>query len=414
MNREQAHIHLGLYVGATREHIEEKVGRKRAELQRDLQGAQLDAALKILEQARMAALDERPSASTPTVAAQAPRRLFKGWWILLVIALALGVYTIVTFAAGDMLDSRIADRTTDDRIAACRQARDAWEKYRLERALPPNDNADKVFADAELTRSNGNMEEALTLYEAAEGLYIGSLRGEGDALLRRFDNEVRKPWREKVATSFPFDPAAEADAPVEEVERILNPKSGVLWTIAADVRRLAEIEIGGRIIAPVPAEFTRTVDSAAGLRDALFDDGAGMQVKFSMRLVSNTRYRDLVLELGTQVVRSGGETFTPVTWRPSLREQAQIMLVTESPARDPSIQVKESDSPWGMLRILWRLELVQSQDGLLVWHFDNESVSRRRPPIRKPKDAPEPLVVQILADKDANPFEQAIFARFAP
>ncbi len=414
MDREQAHIHLGLYVGATREHIEEKVRRKRADLQRDLHGAQLDAALKLLEQARLAALDEPAQVSSPTVPATAPRRLFKGWWILLVILLALGVYTIVTFAAGDLLDSRIAERATDEKITTSKQAREAWEKYRHERALPANDRADKIFADAEQTISNGNIDDARTLYEAAEGLYIGSLRAEGDALLRRFDDEVRKPWRQKVAPCFPFDSEAEPDAPVEEVERMLNPKSGVLWTITAQVRRLAEIEVGGRIVVPVPSEFVRMKDGAAGLRDALFDDGESMNVKFSLRLVSNTRYRDLVLELGAQVVRSGGETFTPVTWRPSLREQAQISLVTDVPARDPTIQLKESDSPWGLLRILWRLELVQSQNGLLVWHFDNESVVKRRPPVRKPKDGPEPLVVQILADKDANPFEPAAFTRFVP
>lgn len=413
MDREQAFIHLGLYIGAAREHIEDKYRRKREDLLAHPDSAARRAELTQLDEALHAALarpaavpDTAPLASTAAPAVQPRRRLFKGWMILLAVFAALGVYTIVTFAVGDALDTSLKDRDTDGRVQASRETRQAWEKYRVAAGLAPAIEADQAFARAEAATE---AEEAQREYASAEALYAAAFAAESRRLLDRLDAQFRQPWLSDVQPHFPFTPDAETEAPPAMVQRLLGP-GGAFWQIDAELRRLAEVEVAGRVMAPLPAEHMRVHDAMVLLREMLFDDGA-MQAKFAIRLVSNNRFRGLVLEVGEQVVRSGGETYTPVTWRAG-KGKVRVTLGSES-ARDPALRIDESDSEWGLLRLLWRFELVQSEGGLLVWEFDQDSTARA-PVGRKPRKPPDPLVVQILADKQGHPFDLATFAPLRP
>lgn len=413
MNRDQAFVILGLYLGATRDHIQDKYRRKRDELLAQPESSaraaalkQLDEAVRVAQQDHSGVPDSATLAPGTTAPSQPQRKLFKGWILLLLVLAALGVYTIVTFAVGGELDSRLAGRDTDQRINASREIRDAWEKYRLEAGQPPAIEADQAFARARAAKAD----EARAEYERAEALYAQAFADESRRLLARLDAEFVQPWRTQVQPHFPFNAEAETDAPAELVRRLLAPGTGAFWELDASLRRLAGMEVGGRVLAPLPVEYMRTFDAMFLLRNMLFHDGK-LQTQFAVRLTSNNRFRALVLEVGDQLVRSGGETYTPVNWQVG-KARIRVTLGQES-AREPALRIDESDSEWGLLRVLWRFELVQSHEGLLVWEFDQDATARPTPG-RKPRKPPDPLVVHILADKQGHPFDPAALGALHP
>jgi hypothetical protein len=394
MNREQALQALGLYVGATPQHIEDKYARKRAEVEASLSGAELSSAVAQLELARSAAHGEETHAQPPK------RKVFAGSVVLGVIVAALVIYTVVTLTVGANLDGDLAE--TQARKAKTDAAQ--WVQA-LRDNKPPVETPEMKQQEGVVAAA---WQEAETLlagekWNEAEKKYREAVNGASQVFtLQRAHPEkqldaVIATWRDELRTRFPFNPDSKDDAPLEVVERLFNPVSGTYWKAAAEFERLGAIEVGAVRAAPPPGKFTATRASVNWLTDALFEGKARRHVSFSAR-VSNPRPWRIELALGEQSIVGDAKDFTSVVWRD---EVARITFAH----RDDDPEKTPEGGPWSLLRILWRFELEQDDHGVMMWRFEGDPDARRRPR--------DPMTIAIEAHAANHPFDPAAFRGFS-
>ncbi len=394
MNREQALQTLGLYIGATPQHIDDKYARKRAELEASLSGAELASGVAQLDRVRAAALGEETPDHPPN------RKVFAGSVVLSVLVAALVIYTIVTLTVGVNLDGDLAE--TQARKA---QADAALWVQALRDNKPPVETPEMKEQQAGVAAA---WQEAETLlgdekWNDAEKKYREAVNAASQVfVLQREQPEklldaVIVTWRDELRTRFPFNPDSKDDAPLEVVESLFNPVTGKYWKAASEFERLGAIDVGGVRAAPPPEKFTATREAVKWLTEALFEGKARRHVSFSARVSNPGRWR-MELTLGEQSVVGDARDFADVVWTD---EVARITFAN----RDGDPEKEPAGGPWSLLRVLWRFEIVGRENGVLKWQFEPDPDARRRPR--------DPMTMEVKPHTPNHPFDPAAFRGFS-
>jgi hypothetical protein len=257
-------------------------------------------------------------------------RLFKGWWLLLIVLGALGVYTVFTFGAGAFLDDDVERRAAERDVEEAREWRFAWDSI----GYAPAADADTALGQAEDYLLARQWQDAgLKARDAREG-YAQAFAEEAQAV----HNAVMGPWREQLLPRFPFNRDAEEDASLDLLTRQINPGTGIFFRNAERLERLARIEIRGLRVAPPPADYASVRAMAERLRAALFQ-------------MEDQPYFEFI------AVTGGGVSMTVGHISASPGDYTTFRWEGEGATfRAPGVIMDHSESPWGLWRIWWYLK----------------------------------------------------------
>lgn len=268
-----------------------------------------------------------------------PVRLYKGWWLLLLILAALGVYTAITFGAGAVLDHDLERAEAEPAISEAREWKSAWNGF----GYAPATEADAELTAAEDAAARKDWQAAANLARTARQLYMDAFEAEKQILVQ----EVLGPWRDELLPRFPFNPQSEEDASLELVGRLCNPEDGRFQRGAERMEQLGSIQIRGLHVAPPPADFKGIRALATRLRDALFD-GSQPYMEFAAQLEG-----DITLTIGD--IEGKGGQFTTYRW-----EGEGARLVAHGSELDAT------GSPWGPWRVVWHMQQNEDLRSLIV------------------------------------------------
>ncbi len=434
MDRDEALKHLGLYAGATPQHVAAKFERLSTQLQSALERAddaqhaadlrqrlqQVTVAHSVLVSGSEAITENvtqrewipptdvsgAPVVSAATVAP--PRRgLWKGWVLLLLVLTAMAAYVIINFSGMAWLDSERDDRALLRKQQDAKDARDAWQKYRQTAGIPERKDAERAnesFLRAEQDLTRGFAEEAGVGFSAAFEGFMGAFRAEEANLEERFQREVNHALEGQLA-KFPFDEAAEAGADFEALTKLLHPNNGTAWQVEAAWKRLGEVTVAGLRVATSPEAMKPVLERCRKLRDLLFHDAAAPGCVAGVRLADNALFARLTMEAGgTTVATRSQAPFTMVQFSGGYNARLVIDL-----GRDGVLDFDYRKDPWGMQRLLARMEFVGESSGVSTWQFDLEQLRDGKPRKRDPKTA-RVATISLQLGNPANPFAPGAFA----
>lgn len=428
MDREEAHKLLGLYVGATAEHIRKKFDVLSAELRSQLDAetaksirAELQARLESLVLARDVALADdntTPSLISPATRVfepepqTAPAKGLRGPLVVLVL-----VVGIVLIASTSLLGIWYFDRQ-HEALQAEREhdqttrIRDAWDKYRASQGLdqtPDGQRAEETLERAERTMREGYPAESFEEFKTAQDLYVAALKAENARLAMRWNNEVVEAWKQELKDRFPFNPEAETDADMADVESLFHPNRGVIWQIASAYDELQVVQALDRTYVVWPDGLPESLASAGNIRDALFRGGSDhVDVPFSVRLLDEEKLVVVALETCGVTITSLDENFAAARWTP---ETAGARLGArkrggDRPSKQPELDLQNSE--WGLLHVLTYGEYRGVRtDGIHRWEFKLEAEGR----------LPRALEGQIqmkLPSDSSHAFMLSIYSNFQP
>lgn len=441
MDREKALQHLGLYVGATPEHVSAKFARLELSLQTAVDAENDPAQKRELQQrltnARAAhtflltgsnALTpaatqpewipptdvQRPVTLTgvsalPGAPAAPGRRLWRGWILLLLVLSAMAAYVVINFSGMAWLDSDREDRGLQRQRADAAEARDKWQAYRAKAGIAESSDAERAnesFLRAEQDQTRGFPKEAGTGFSAALQGYMNSFRAEEarikDALARDVTGVLKA-----MQGQFPFSANSAEDADPTKLAAVLHPLSGAIWRIEKEWSVLAEVKVAGLLAATEPPELKPALARCARLRDALFQDPAQPLPNciIGARIADNALFAHMGLEIaGTAISPRAQVPFTPVQCIGGYPARLTISM-----GRDGMFDFDYRNQSWGLLRLLGRMEFAGESDGVFTWQFDLEQLSDGKPRKRDGRTA-RLATLSIQANPGKNPFAPGAFA----
>ncbi|MCB9933156.1 MAG: hypothetical protein H6841_07030 [Planctomycetes bacterium] len=424
MDREQAHKLLGLYIGASPEHVEAKYKALVTELKQQLEHepsnhtrGELQAQLENLVLARNVALGLAPDASAPQLSAVTPAPHLPVWRrgpvVLLMLALALVICVAGFYVAARWLDNKQSARETGDKRDLALAAQQAWEGYRAKAGLAQTTDAQRAVAtlqDAQDLEAAGDHARAGEGYAAALDLFNAAFESENARLAALWQNEVVEPWNQQLKGRFPFSETGEEEADPELVARLFNPVSGTVWSKQREFDALRSTELDGRVMGTVPEGYTEALAQAGRIRTALFGaDSERIHVVFSIRLVEETKtMAELVLETGGAKISHRAQQFVTATWTPDTAG-ARLLLKKLGDRTPTSTPIDYGESGWGMLQLLNYCSFTGEQDGEYVWEVEFDGLADRRGKTRSMTGS-----IRIKLDRAENPFDFATYAGFNP
>ena len=167
---------------------------------------------------------------------------------------------------------------------------------------------DQKFHDENLVRAL--LEQPITNVDAP--LKLGpaaALNGAGKSFCGRFA---------QITGKYPFNPASDQELAPDQLNDILAPKTGALWTFYDDKLKQILIKEGSHYevaatsaVKPSPA-FMAFFNRAAALSDALYSGGSSSP-RFSYTLKTLSSNVDVVLKIGSETLAGAGQQKT-FTW----------------------------------------------------------------------------------------------------
>jgi type VI secretion system protein ImpL len=192
-----------------------------------------------------------------------------------------------------------------------------------------NENLVRALLEQPIT----NVEAPLKLGPAA------AVNGAGKSFCGRFA---------QITTKYPFNPKSDQDLPIDQLNDILAPKTGALWTFYDDKLKPILVKQGTRyVVAPTSAVkpsavFIDFFNRAAALSDALYS-GASSTPKFSYTLKTMPSNVEVVLKIGNETMLGTGSQ-RQFTWTGTPED----VLVT-TPGGDTMGSFK---GPWSVFRFV--------------------------------------------------------------
>lgn len=422
MTRDEAFQVLGLYVGASDEHIRVKHAARCLAVNQRLASAPaaeqpaLKAELARLDEALAMASGRAPDASSPTMPGgfsvttleTNPRRggAVKGVIVLAGLLLGLLGYYVITRTSMYLFDRQHTEEATPAAIADAEQASVAWLTYLSRSGRPETDEGRKAAEDLHKgagARAAGDKSIYAQLYNSAWQGYFNAFRAEAARAESAWKDEVADPWRSKVQVNFPFNPDAAADAPVGEVTRILNPVSGAAWRHDRWFDALAVVELKGTKFYAPPKDRAEFRARAGKLRDALFPpDRDRINVPFLARVLPGRMWGRITFEISGRSGNSerDGE-FEDFTWRNE--NGGCVLRAYLLGSRKETQIIDHKASQWGILRALKDARSEGQVDNAHSWSltaFDQVGPGAKK----------EPPMLQILVDRANNPFDLSLYA----
>jgi type VI secretion system protein ImpL len=192
-----------------------------------------------------------------------------------------------------------------------------------------NENLVRALLEQPIT----NVEAPLKLGPAA------AVNGAGKSFCGRFA---------QITTKYPFNPKSDQDLPIDQLNDILAPKTGALWTFYDDKLKPILVKQGTRyVVAPTSAVkpsavFIDFFNRAAALSDALYS-GASSTPKFSYTLKTMPSNVEVVLKIGNETMLGTGSQ-RQFTWT-GTPEDVQVT----TPGGDTLGSFK---GPWSVFRFV--------------------------------------------------------------
>jgi hypothetical protein len=431
MDHEEAHRLLGLYVGATPEHIHSKFESMSAEVRAQLEAetdagkrAALQSQLESLAQAREAALNEEAATDTqpsminpatrviepPQAPAPAPAGS-RGKYVVLFMAVTMVLIASTSLLGIWYFDSRHEAQDARLEREETVATRDAWRQYLAARNLkqtPDGQRAEDVLKLGDESRDSGDAEQAIKDYRTAQDLFKAALEAENDKLGEHWNTDVLKFWRDRLKGRYPFDPAADSEASLKDVAKLFHPKRGALWKVADGYQALRGVSVDDRQYATTPKNYQRIVAQGEKIRNALFGEGPGVDVRFAYRLVGEKTFVVVTLETGGASATNHDKNFVAAHWTP---DSAGAHLYAKKLGDRTTKQTGEDlrASSWGMLVVLNHGAYKGEKDGVYSWHFEllpDDRHSRFRKKLEGD--------IEVQLTHEPNPFDPGLYSEFKP
>lgn len=435
VTRDEAFQLLGLYLGASEDHIRAKHASRREAVELRLaaapssEHAALRAELARLDEAAAIASGRAPEGSAPTSSSglpvtrlqtavggpaqsgtqpipAAPGRRSRGWIVLVALLVGLAGYYVATKAGMWFFDSQHKEEAAPAAIAEAETASVAWLTYLSRSGRSETDEGRKAAEALHKgagARAAGDMALAVRQYNEAWQGFFNAFRAEAALAEKAWQDDVARPWREKLKPSFPFTPGSDQDAPVAVLSRLVNPRDGTVWRDARWFDAMAVVELKGTRFFTPPAGRADFMLACEGLRDALFAaDRDRLWVPFAARILHGRLWGKITFEVGDKVGTSerDGE-FEAFSWR---NESGGCVLKAFGPAaRKESATVDRGASPWGLLRVLRECRYEGVVDNVHSWGLtplEGALAGGKR-------EAP---TLQVMVDRKPSPFDPAIYA----
>lgn len=213
---------------------------------------------------------------------------------------------------------------------------------------------------------------------------------------------VVKPFNEKLADNYPFNPHTQQDASLDEFERFFKP-DGVLDTFYQQNLRLfmendLSLEDGDNAVI-IREDIRQQLKTAQKIRDIFFSQQNGLGAQFAVETVSlSGNKRRSVLNLDGQIVDySQGRNFTShLVWPNNMREgnESKLTLIGISGNSPRSISFI---GPWAQFRLFESGQLTSVQDGTFSVRFNVDGGA---------------MVYRVHTDTQDNPFAGGLFSQF--
>lgn len=206
------------------------------------------------------------------------------------------------------------------------------------------------------------------------GLPAEEANAKGAALCQQFGG---------VTTKFPFNPAASAEASMDEVTQVFGRPNGAIWTVPQQALQGLIVQQGsgfaaapGAVPTPGPA-FLGFLNRAAAVSRALFDEtGAGPGVDFTLRPELSADLPEITVQIDGQT-----HTFTrtapgskPFRWEGARARDARI--TARIGGTDVAL-LQAPAGPWALFRLFHLADWTRGAGGhyTVRWHVANPAVT---------------------------------------
>ena len=152
----------------------------------------------------------------------------------------------------------------------------------------------------------------------------------------------------QITTKYPFNPKSDQDLPIDQLNELLAPKTGALWTFYDDKLKQILVKQGTRyVVAPAStvkpsAVFLDFFNRAAALSDALYSGGSSTP-KFLYTLKTMPSNVEVVLKIGNETMLGAG-TQRQFTWTGAPED-----VQASTPGGDSLSSYK---GPWSVFRFV--------------------------------------------------------------
>jgi len=199
---------------------------------------------------------------------------------------------------------------------------DAQNALRITRQVANNFNPDREGKVDQMTQKL--MEDPITYVLALLGnLGPAQLNGAGRNFCNAFNGVVNK---------YPFNSSSPRDATLEEVDGILRPPDGLMWTFYEQNLKQYLQKVGSQYVAApgssvhLTPQFVRFFNHAATLSEAFYGNGGkSPHLSYNMRALPSEGLKSMTLRLDGQTLKSSGSggPSTQFSW-PGATHEARL------------------------------------------------------------------------------------------
>jgi len=423
VTRDEAFNILGLYLGASDEHIRAKHAAKRQAVETTLAGTPaasqqaLQTELARLDEALAVASGKAPESSAVTQtegipatvifnAAPATPRRSRGWIVVVALLIGLCGYYVTTKFGMWFFDKEHQQESTPEVIADAELASVAWLTY-LSRSGQPETaegrKASEALNKGAGARAAGDLGLAQREYNTAWQAFFNAFKAEAARADAAWKDEVVTPWREKLQPFYPFDPRSTKDALVSDLAPLVNPKDGKLWSHSRWFDALAVVDIKGTKFFSLPKGRAEFMVACSKLRDCLFaPDADRLWVPFSARIMQGRVWGKITFEVGRTTGTSERDgQMEAFSWRGD--NGGCVLKAYDLSGRKERDVIDRSNSSWGLLRILAECKYVGLIENAHTWEIT--AFEQALPGAKK--EAP---TLQIMVDRKPSPFDLSVYA----
>jgi len=235
--------------------------------------------------------------------------------------------------------------------------------------------------------------------ESSQVLLIEALK----ELERRWDTEVYRYYSERLANRYPFNPAARADASLEDFTFLFGPQGRLAQFqeqylkpfLKDNMEALYSARRGGYL---VRGDVLKQLEAVDRIRDAFFNSRGALGVQFNVEplALASTR-RSSVLSIEGQLISysHGATSSIGLIWPNSLGADAESRITLVSASGTTSSLVHRGS--WSMFRLLSQARLDSATANAIELSFAASDGAMR---------------YRLTAEKANNPFTHALFAGF--
>lgn len=190
--------------------------------------------------------------------------------------------------------------------------------------------------------------------------------------------KVHKPFAAELASRFPFDRAAKADAPLAAFSRMFNPKSGLATLASAEVEALRKLKFAGRDLLPVNRDYERLVERAKDIRVALYPETAvTIEGGFTLTLMQREGVKDVRVVVGGEAfgLYDRPDRRGQFKWKESDALGAKLSINVVS---DQWLTLDYTGQPFGLIRLLRDGQPTPRPEGgqLCNWTFAGKAIGK--------------------------------------